>query len=83
MMETKPTTKPNGLLVETLSGLVWVCTHHLHTIELNLVRDEMEHTQYELRIEWNLNGTLASKRYTLSQYGAKQAENYIRQLQPE
>jgi len=74
--------KPNGIVVETMSGVVWLSTERLHSVELCLGADELGNAYYELRIEWNLIHGLTSKRYQLTKHGAETIEQFIRSLHP-
>lgn len=69
-----------GIVVETTSGLAWVQTEHLHTIEIGLVRDENGEGYYELRLEWNLGNQLISKRYYVTSHGAETVRRFIEGL---
>lgn len=70
----------HGIVVETTSGLAWVQTERLHTIEIGLVRDENGDGYYELRLEWNLGNQLITKRYYVTQHGAETVREFIEGL---
>lgn len=75
--------QPNGkrgIVVETTTGLAWIQTEQLHTIEIGLVRDEKGDGYYELRLEWNLGNNLITKRYYVTHHGAETVRTYIERL---
>lgn len=69
--------KQHGLTFRTPTGIVWIDTTHLHSIELGVGENEYNHPMYELRVEWYIGGALMPKKYILTSDSVEHIQRYI------